>query len=345
MKIGIVSSTVPHIEGGYRMFVDQLAPELEKAGHKVEKIWLPFSGDPTTMFAEMIGFRMMNLENICDMVICCRPPAHVIQHSRKVIWFIHHERIFYDLWNSEYNDIPRTPYWHSFRKNLMQADKNALHEAYAVFSNSRVVADRLLNFNDVKAEILYPPLDCTKDFSSEVYGPELLFVCRIEHHKRQHLALEAMSLTRTPVRLRIAGKSQNHEYLTSLNAFVTKHGLQDRVTIDARWISEGEKRHLLSQALAVVYVPLDEDSYGYPTLEAAQSSRPIVSVTDAGGVGEFVEDERSGLLTAPDPAALAAAFDRLWNDRALARTLGTGARKRVDSLQISWDHVVARLTA
>lgn len=345
MKIGIVSSTVPHINGGYRMFVDQLAPALERAGHKVEKIWLPFSGDPKTMFAEMVGFRMMNLENICDMVICCRPPAHVIQHSRKVVWFIHHERIFYDLWDSDYNHIPRTPHWHSFRKHLMQADKNALKEAHMVFSNSKVVADRLLYFNDVKAEVLYPPLGTTEGFSSDVYGPELLFVCRIEHHKRQHLALEAMSLTQTPVRLRIAGAGQNPDYLRSLNAFVTKYGLEDRVTIDSRWISDGEKRHLLSQALGAVYVPLDEDSYGYPTLEAAQACRPIVSVTDAGGVGEFVENGRSGFLTEPEPAALAVAFDRLWSDRALAEKLGVGARERIDALLINWDHVVARLTA
>ena len=165
MKIGIVSSTVPHINGGYRMFVDQLAPALERAGHKVEKIWLPFSGDPNTMFAEMVGFRMMDLEHVCDMVICCRPPAHVIRHPRKIIWFIHHERIFYDLWDSEYNHIPRTPYWHSFRKNLMQADRNSLLEAHAVFSNSKVVADRLLKFNDVTAEILYPPLADAQNFS------------------------------------------------------------------------------------------------------------------------------------------------------------------------------------
>ena len=152
-------------------------------------------------------------------------------------------------------------------------------------------------------------------------------------------------MTHTPVRLRIAGMSQDAGYLASLNALVIKHGLQDRVTIDSRWISEGEKRHLLSQALGAVYVPLDEDSYGYPTLEAAHASRPVISVIDAGGVGEFVESGRSGLLTETEPAALADAFDRLWSDRALAKALGEGARQRIDTLRINWDHVVERLTA
>lgn len=345
MKIGIISSTVPHVEGGYRMFVDQLAPELEKAGHKVEKIWLPFSSDPTTMLAEIMGFRMMNLENICDMVICCRPPAHVIKHSKKVVWFIHHERIFYDMWDSEYNTLPKTPYWKSFRKNIMNADTNSLGEACKVFSNSQVVSDRLMNFNGIKAEVLYPPLSMGEEFSSYYYGSELLFVCRIEHHKRQHLVIEAMSQTRTPVRLRIVGAASNGEYLASLHGLVRAYGLQDRVTIDGRWISEGEKRHLLSHALGVVYAPVDEDSYGYPTLEGAHACRPIISVTDAGGVREFVEDGESGYLVEPEPVAIAEAFDRLWSDRTLAETLGRGARKRIDALRINWDHVVARLTA
>jgi glycosyltransferase involved in cell wall biosynthesis len=345
MKIGIISSSVPHVNGGYRQFVDQLAPEIEKAGHKVEKIWLPFSGDPNSMFAEMVGFRMMDLSAIYDMIICCRTPAHVINHHRKVVWFIHHERIFYDLWDSAYNSLPKSAYWRAFRKNLIRADTNSLSEAHKVFSNSKVVADRLKVFNGIDAEVLYPPLSNVEQFESNDHGSELLLVCRIESHKRQHLAVEAMALTQTPVRLRIAGKSTNQHYVDALRKSVVQHGLEDRVTIDERWISEGEKRHLLSHALALIYIPEDEDSYGYPTLEGAAARRPILSVLDAGGVGEFVEDGRSGLLLPTEPAALAAAFDRLWNDRALAKTLGNGAHRRMHTMNISWDHVVARLTA
>ena len=60
---------VPHIDGGYRMFVNQLVPELERAGHVVEVVWLPFSSDPKTMLSEMLGFRMMNLDDIFDLVL------------------------------------------------------------------------------------------------------------------------------------------------------------------------------------------------------------------------------------------------------------------------------------
>jgi len=345
MKIGVISSMVPHIDGGYRMFVNQLVPELERAGHVVEVVWLPFSSDPKTMLSEMLGFRMMNLDDIFDLVICCRPPAHVVKHRRKVVWFIHHERVFYDLWDSEHNTIPKSAYWKGFRAQLMRADTKCLREAHAVFSNSQVVADRLMAFNAIAAEVLYPPLAGDVQFDSNAHGAELAFVCRIEEHKRQHLAVKAMSFTKSPVRLRIAGRSQNPNYLESLQSFVELNRLRDRITLDHRWISEGEKRHLLANALGVVYIPVDDDSYGYPTLEGACAERPIVTVSDAGGVGEFVEDGISGLITAPTPEALGEAFDRLWDDRMLAAKLGEGALRRINELSIRWDHVVARLTA
>ncbi len=345
MRIGIVSSMIPHVDGGYRTFVDQLTPQLEKAGHEVERIWIPYSNDPHTMMAEMVGFRMMDLEGVCDRLICCRPPAYVLKHSKKVVWFIHHERVFYDLWDSEYNPLPKTPYWESYRRALFDMDTRALKESHRVFANSNIVAERLRRFNGVEAEVLYPPIECPVTPHSKFYGPELLFVCRVEHHKRQHLAVDAMAHTATPVRLRIAGIARDPDYLASLHKQVIQHGLEDRVTIDCRWISEGEKQYLLSQALAAVYVPLDEDSYGYPTLEAALARRATVSVEDSGGVGEFVLDEQCGLLTEPEPKALARAFDRLWSDRKLAEKLGNAAHSRVQKLNISWDVVVARLTA
>lgn len=345
MKIGIVSSTVPHMLGGYRLFVEQLEPHLKNAGHEVETIWLPFSSDPKTLLAEIAAFRMMDLRAKCDLVICCRTPAHVIRHPRKVVWFIHHERVFYDLWDSKLNSIPKTEYWINVRKKLIEADSRTLQEARAVFTNSKVVSDRLQVFNEITSEVLYPPIADPESFSVGDYGPELIFICRILHHKRQHLAVEAMAHTKTPVRLRLAGQCHGPEYLASLQRIIKENGLDDRVSIDNRWISEGEKKYLLSRALANVYVPIDEDSYGYPTLEAAHSRRATVSVSDAGGVGEFVLNEQCGLITEPCPEALGRVFDRLWLDRALAKRLGCAAETRISDLKISWQHVVARLTA
>jgi glycosyltransferase involved in cell wall biosynthesis len=55
-----------------------------------------------------------------------------------------------------------------------------------------------------------------------------------------------------------------------------------------------------------------------------------VVATDISGVSELVEDGVTGLLVPPgDPAALAAAIERLVRDPALRHRLGAAGRDRV----------------
>jgi glycosyltransferase involved in cell wall biosynthesis len=95
----------------------------------------------------------------------------------------------------------------------------------------------------------------------------------------------------------------------------------------------------------VLYIPFDEDSYGYPSLEAAVMDRAVITTSDSGGVPELVDHEVNGLVVDPTPEALAAAFDRLWKNRQEAAAMGLAQRERLEALQISWDHVVERLLA
>jgi glycosyltransferase involved in cell wall biosynthesis len=345
MKIGLVSSTVPHVNGGYRFIVDWLEPHLKAAGHQVERIYLPNGRGGAGALADMTNYRMMQLTDSCDRIVTFRPPAHALKHPHKIVWFIHHERMFYDLWDSPYNVLPQTEYWSAYRARLMEADRTVLGEAKRLFSNSAVIAARVKLFNNLDAEILYPPISEPDRFRSEWYSDELLFVCRVEHHKRQHLAVEAMALTKSQVRLRIGGVCSDPAYALSLRTFIAQHNLQDRVILDLGWLDEADKVAMLARALGVVYIPLDEDSYGYPILEAAHSKRPIITVSDSGGVLEFVQDGKNGFVTTPDPKALAETFDRLYLDKTMAARLGAKAFSRVAELGIGWNRVVERLTA
>ena len=90
----------------------------------------------------------------------------------------------------------------------------------------------------------------------------------------------------------------------------------------------------------MVFPPLDED-YGYVTLEAFLARKPVVTTTDAGGPLEFVVDGVNGLISRPEPDAIAAAIARLAADRALAERLGDAGFERAS--QITWDGVVERL--
>ncbi|MBR0666568.1 glycosyltransferase family 4 protein [Roseomonas hellenica] len=345
MRVGIISTAVPLISGGGRFIVDWLHEKLVEHGHEAETIYLPFVEYQDQILSQSAAFRMMELDAYFDRVITIRPPAHTVRHRCKVVWFIHHLRGYYDLWDTPYSAVVHNAGGEALRAAIMAMDNQCLSEAHRIFTNSRVVGDRLRRFNGMESEVLYPPVLRPEMFVGGEHGDEIVAICRVEHHKRQHLMIEAMAHARSPVRLRLCGLSGNPDYPRSLRDMATRLGVADRVTFEERWITEEEKAARLHSALASAYLPYDEDSYGYPTIEAAHASRCTITVADSGGVAEFVVDGENGLLTAPNPAELGAAFDRLWQDRALAARLGAAARERVAALGIDWGAAIERLLA
>lgn len=342
MRVAIVSSILPFVGGGARNIADWLAIEIERAGHSVEKINLPFSDDPGVLVDQLAAYRWVEVYN-ADRVICLRPPAHLVRHDKKILWFIHHLRFYYDLWDTPYRGFADDAWHRSLRDSLRLVDNAALGESLKVFTNSKAVSDRLTRYNAVDSEVLYPPLFEAEKYQSGLFGDEILYVSRLEHHKRQHLAIQAMRHVSSDVKLRIAGSGSNVEYVDGLLRDVRKYGLEDRVVIETEWVEEGRKVGLYSQALAVAYLPFEEDSYGYPSLEAFHSGKPVVTTDDSGGVLEIVEDGVTGIVAKPSASSLANAFDRLYEDRAFAARLGEQGRSRIAELNINWEHVLRKL--
>ena len=231
----------------------------------------------------------------------------------------------------------------ALRDAIRAADDVAFGESRSIFANSGVVRDRLETFNKRTAEVLYPPLDQPRKFRCDGYGDEIVYVSRLTEHKRQWLAIEAMAHTRTPVRLVVAGAPDSPADAERLGDLVRARGLQERVDIRVGWLSEEDKVSLFGSCLAAVYCPFDEDSYGYPSLEAHQSRKAVISTTDSGGVRELVVDGTNGFLCEPTPEAIATRFDELYEDRNRAQAMGDAGFGRIVELGISWEHVIGRL--
>lgn len=335
----------PFMLSGATNMVDWTALKLQEHGHRVEKILLPGNDEPSALLRQMCAYRWIEISESADLVITFRPPAHFIRHPNKKVWFIHHIRRFYDLWDSQYRGFPDNEEHRSIRHLLMESDTTALSEAKRVYTNSNVVKERLRTFNNVDSEVLYPPVYDPSQFHFDCLGDEIVMICRKEHHKRQHLLIEAMAYVKTPVRLRLCGESSDKKYLSFLHRVARRHSVGDKVVLEDAWIPEERKAQLLASCLAAAYLPLDEDSYGYPTLEAAHSEKVVITTTDSGGVLEFIKDGESGLVVEPDPRALAEALDRLYTNREETRRMGLHAKERIASLNISWDHVIDRLTS
>ena len=339
MKIALCSTYVPFLYGGARNIVEWLEASLKEAGHAVERIYLPETDDPEFLFQQMAAFRWIDL-SAADRIVCFRPQSHLIPHPNKILWFIHHKRLFYDLWDSPYRGFPDDEKHRSLREALHRADSAAFREARKIFTNSKVVSDRLMAFNGVAGEVLYPPVFQPGRFHCRKYGDEIVCIARLEHHKRQHLLVRAMPFTKTPVRLRLCGAGSGNDYPDQLWNLAGELGCRDRILFENRWISEQEKVEILSDCLAAAYLPINEDSYGYPSVEAAHARKAVLTTTDSGGVLELVADGINGLVVEPDAVALAGAMDRLYLDRQEAAWMGERAGGRLRDLGISWDHVL-----
>lgn len=156
--------------------------------------------------------------------------------------------------------------------------------------------------------------------------------------KRQDLLIQAMQHTRTPVKAIIAGDGGQRPRYERL---IEELRVGNKVKLIGT-ITEEEKYTLYARSLGVFFGPLDED-YGYVTLEAMLSSKPVVTCTDSGGPLEFVAHEDNGFVVSPAPVLIAEAIDWLYAHGRDAKQLGKRGREAYNDKNISWTRVVQTL--
>jgi glycosyltransferase involved in cell wall biosynthesis len=344
VKLIIATATAPFVYGGATLLVEWLEEALRARGHEVETYGIPVHPDPDTLPAQLVGLRQWDFSGYGDRLIAVRTPSYLVRHHNKVVWFLHHHRPAYDL-RRHYPDVANDPSGLEFRRMMFASDEAALAECRSIFVNSEQVGARLRYYNQFDSEVLYPPLGESVKLDAGPIGDTLVYISRLIPHKRQLLAVQAMARTRTDVKLLIAGGVANIEYRDAIRAEIEGSELQHRITFFDEVVTDEVKSDLLSRALGVVYIPLDEDSYGFVGLEAAAAAKPLVTTTDSGGVLELVTDQVGGYVVEPTLDGLAGAFDALYEDRARAAEMGLGLARRVQQLDISWDHVIDRLLA
>ena len=109
------------------------------------------------------------------------------------------------------------------------------------------------------------------------------------------------------------------------------------------WLgSRGNPSTMPSTAASAVYPPYVED-FGYVTLEAFLSGKPVITARDSGGPLEFVVDGVNGFVCEPQPEALGAAYRAMASDPRRAESLGAAGLDRARG--ITWDNVIDHLLA
>lgn len=345
MKIAIAMVQVPFITGGAEIHAQMLKDELKKRGHQVDIVTIPFKWYPEQAIIDcMMMGRMMDLTEIngekIDRVIALKFPAYYVKHPNKVLWLLHQHRQAYDLWETEYGDLHNFPQGKEVRELIIKHDCKYMKEAKAIYTNAQNTANRLEKYNKIKGEALYHPPQNHEKLHCDSYGDYIFYPSRIDKLKRQRLMVEAARYTKTDVKFIIAGSGSQAE-MTYLKDYIKEYHLEDKVKL-AGFISEEEKINYYANCLGVYFGAYDED-YGYITLEGFFSHKTVIVHPDSGGPLEFVEDGKNGYIAQSNGKALAEIFDKLYEDRQLAKKLGEAGYKSLLEKNIDWDYVIEKL--
>lgn len=342
MRILVATPQVPFIRGGAEILSDELVRELRGRRFEVEAIQLPFKWYPDErLVMDSLAWRQFDFTEAdgqrIDLLIATKFPSYLAAHPDKRLWLYHQHRGAYDRFAQEHSGMEFDAAGTELRDAVRAMDSRGLGECTARAAISRNVASRLNHFTGLDAEVLYPPPRGKDRFSTGPYGDYILHVSRLDRMKRIDLLIRAAALLRGPGRVVIAGTGPEAERLQKLAADC---GASGRVSFTG-FVPDERLYELYSGAAGVFYGPIDED-YGFATVEAMLSGKPVVTFEDAGGVREFVTDGETGLVCRPDPEALAQALSELLADKAAARRMGMTSRLLTE--KISWDPIVEFLT-
>jgi len=339
----VCEAQVPFIRGGAEALVSELVLQFRNYGFETERVSLPFKWYPKSeVLAHAGAWRLLDLSESngrpIDLLVGTKFPTYFARHPRKVTWLVHQHRAAYELVGTPYSDFEHDEHDLALRDRLIALDTAMLGECRGIFSISATISARLQRYNGLHSTPLYHPPRLADRLHSGPAGHYVLSLGRLETVKRVDLAIRAMLHTAPSLSLKVAGTGSQREALERLAESL---GLGSRVQFLGE-VNDDEAIELFAGALAVVFPPYDED-YGYVTLEAFLSHKPVVTTTDAGGPNEFVTDGVTGCVVPPDGAAIGEALAGLDRDRRRAARLGEAGYDLARG--ITWSGVIERLTS
>ncbi|HEY7511194.1 MAG TPA: glycosyltransferase family 4 protein [Vicinamibacteria bacterium] len=338
-RILVVTSGALFVKGGHLTIAEETAAALRRAGYAAEVLVTPqnrFGRQLSAYFATRVTDVGMTADGEpVDQVISLRFPSYAVRHPRHVCWLNHRMREYYDLWEHFTRGLGRRGRLkEGVRRRIFHAlDKRLLtRNVTRLFAQSRTIQERLRRFGGIESELLYPPPP-ERPYRTEEYGDYIFAVSRLTPLKRLSLLVEAAALMRDRfLGVKIAGEGAE---AGRLRERIDALGLAGRVQMLGPITDEELVGHY-ARCRAVFFAPWNED-YGFVTLEAFRSGKPVLTATDSGGPAELVVHEQNGLVSEPTPEAAAAQLDR-FADRDLSERLGRAAE--VASRAHTWERAV-----
>jgi glycosyltransferase involved in cell wall biosynthesis len=316
--------------GGAERLYSGLCDGLSKIGANVEMV--PVPADEPTFESILQNYEYcanLDLSNF-DLVISTKAPTFAVKHPRNVMYLVHTVRVFDDMFMDTFQKPMREHYVQ--RAKIHRLDFEAMSCLRARFAIGNEVARRLYRWRGMDAEVLHPPL-AMGGFSEGPQGDYFFLPGRLHPWKRVDLVIESVKRSELPFRLVIAGTGEDEERLKRIA------GDDPRIVFEGR-ISDERLIQLYSNSLAVPFCPVRED-YGYVTLEAFASGKPVITCVDSGEPVHFVQHEENGLVSVPEPEALRQSLEWIFQNRDRAGIMGKKGAESVSAM--SWRNVASRL--
>jgi len=341
--IAVCAAQVPFSSGGAETHVLGLIRELKERGFDVDLINIPFKWYPHEQLMKSIqSWEILDLSESdgkkIDMVIATKFPSYFVKHHNKVLWLIHQYRQMYDLFETPYSGFGKKSRKDmALRDKLIKMDNQVLSTYKKIYTNSANTASRLKKYNNIESVPLYHPPKLTGMYYSANFDDYILSVGRLDPLKRVDLLIRALKFCDRRVYCKIAGSGPELENLKILSREL---GVTDRIEF-LGFVSEKKLLGLYANCSAVFFAPQDED-YGYITLEAFLSKKPVLTSSDAGGPLEFVRDNSNGIIIdSLNPDVIGKKIDELVLNKDKSRNFGLNGYHTAKD--INWDFVIQTL--
>jgi glycosyltransferase involved in cell wall biosynthesis len=340
----VVTSSPPMSEGGHLVIARSLVSALRESGHDAEIVITPqnrFGRQAAAYIATWLTDVGHGERGPIDQVISLRFPSYAVRHERHICWLNHTMREYYDQWDGFSRSLSsRGLVKERVRRTLIHAADRYLltKNVDALFVQSRTIQKRLEIWPELRSTVLYPPAP-QRSYRCDGYENYIFWASRLTPLKRADLLIEALT---TPdgagLRAVVAGDGEDRP---RVEALIARHALKDRVTLTGR-LSDADLLMHLARCRAVCFAPVAED-YGFVTVEAFASRKPVVTCVDSGGPAELVADGVSGFVCEPTADSLASRLRRLSDDATLAERMGAAAFE--SGQRLNWPDTVRALTA
>ena len=246
-------------------------------------------------------------------------------------------RFAYDLKDYYMSLVPLLvrPAFYGLIRLVRHRYQRALADMDVIIVNSNNVKNRLEKYLKRPSVVIHPPVD-TDRFCWIGQKDYYVSLARLENFKRVDLIVKAFR--QMPEKKMVVTSSGSE--LAHLRQLA---GDAPNIQFTG-WQTEEQLKQWIGQAIAAVYIPMDED-FGISPVEAMAAGKPVIGVAE-GGLLETVAPDQTGVLLEPPPTvnAIKAAVCSLTPQRALGMRSACEVRAKLFTREIFLEKMHAMIS-